>query len=39
MTIEQYQENIRIKGSFNLQFPSGALSGNFDVPCTTEGNQ
>jgi hypothetical protein len=37
MTIEQYQENVRIKGSFNLQFPSGALSGNFDVPCTTEG--
>ncbi|HYW85159.1 MAG TPA: hypothetical protein VFB30_17990, partial [Spirochaetia bacterium] len=37
MTIEEYQENVRIKGSFNLQFPSGALSGSFDVPCTTEG--
>jgi hypothetical protein len=38
VTIDQYQENVRIKGSFSLQFPSGPLSGSFDVPCTTEGN-
>jgi hypothetical protein len=35
VTIDEYQQDVRIRGSVNLVFPSGALTGSFDVPCTT----